>query len=97
MTGKPIRIADVPVGALTVSREMLDGQLRLTYRRRHKGAHPEQPRFVATTLVRVVQYRGPESDRRNVKFQYRGATRCWTDGLFPVEVVARRCDVQESA
>lgn len=80
-----IRMQDVAPGALTVAREMIDGQLRLTYRRRRKGAHPEQPRYVATTLTKVVQYRGPSVDPKAVKLKWSGASRQWTDGLFPVE------------
>lgn len=82
-----IRMQEVAPGTLTVSRELIDGQLRLTYRRRRQGAHPEQPRYVATSLTKVVQYRGPAVDPKNVKYRRSRTSRQWTDGLFPVEVL----------
>lgn len=86
-----IAIKDCPPGAIVESRETLDGQLRVTRRKvlgQFDHQHESTRRFVATELLFAVQYRGVVEHADEIKWENGGPAPCWTDGLYPVEIVA---------
>lgn len=75
-------VQNLAPGTICVSREKLDGQLRVTVRRRIVG---ESSGYVATELLAVTQWWGVDPEVDEIKYQWEGCTPCWTHGLFPVE------------
>lgn len=81
---------ELPAGTVAVSRELLDGQLRITRREVLGTRKPNHPRYVGTNILSLVQHRGP-TEADEIKYQWEGRSGPqWTDGLYPVERDWRR-------